>query len=77
MEIYLDEVQRLAAGTHGILILKMQPLLKSTTRRMDVLYTCINIAFNYDCTSHPILHFINLQQSVFQNIPLKLLLIQR
>ena len=77
MEIYLDEVQRLATGTHGILILKMQPLLKSTTGRMDVLCTCINVFFNDDCTSHPILLFIRLQQSLFQNIPLKVHLIQR
>ena len=53
---------------------------KSTTCRMHVVYICISVLMNYDCTTHPILPFIpNLQllQSFFQNITLKGYLTQR
>jgi hypothetical protein len=47
---------------------------------MHVVYICISVLMNYDCTTHPILPFIpNLQllQSFFQNLTLKGYLTQR
>jgi hypothetical protein len=45
---------------------------------MHVVYICINVLMNYDCTTHPILPFvIQLLQSFFQNIALKGYLTQR
>jgi hypothetical protein len=44
---------------------------------MHVLYICISVFKNYDCTIHPILLFITLLQSLFRNIPPKEHLIHR
>jgi hypothetical protein len=51
----------------------------NTSKRygMHVMYICISVFMNYDCTTYPILLFITLLQSLFWNISLKKHLIQR
>jgi hypothetical protein len=76
-EKFRGRCSSLAHDPHGKLGLIERAKVNDVTY-MHVVYICINVLMNYDCTTHPISPFITITTKlIFQNIALKGYLTQR